>query len=176
VELTTHQPDKLRINCGCWQNLMPGYVNIDFQETAKDCEHGDDILIHDLTEGIPCGDGDACEVRADQFIEHLTLEQIVAFLEECARVLCMDGELRIEFQDIERAAEGPLDSHYVKDLDASVYGVPDELIMLNLLTHEWGHQCILNLRLVLPMVQKHFAIVHAANYGRNAFIIARKVV
>ena len=149
MELTIHKPEKLRINCGCWRNLLPGYVNIDMQVQARQCEHGADIVLWDLNQGIPVDDGLACEVRADQFIEHLALPQIVKFLDECKRVLCENGELRIEFPDIMAAAEGPLECGWVRQTGAMVPGVSDELVMLNLLTHEWGHRCILTMRHVL---------------------------
>lgn len=174
MELTIHKPEKLRINCGCWRNLLPGYVNIDMQVTARDCEHGADIILHNINDGIPCGDGEACEVRADQFIEHLTLPQIVKFLDECKRVLCENGELRIEFPDIMAAAEGPLECGWVRQTGAMVPGVSDELVMLNLLTHEWGHRCILTMRHVLPMVRDRFSVTHAGVFGTNATIIGRK--
>ncbi len=163
-----------RVNCGCWTHPLPGYVNIDMSPAAVDCEHGDQILLHDVRDGLQFADGSVAEVRGDQFLEHLSLPEIVAFLAECARVLCVGGEVRFEFPDMIACAGGSIDARCVAEQGRGIEGVPDDLTMLNLLTHEWGHQCILSLELVLPLFERHFAVRHAARFGANALVIGVK--
>lgn len=162
-----------RVNCGCWHRVLPGYVNIDFNPAARECEGGEYIVVHDLTEGIPFIDASLAEVRGDQFLEHLELPQIRDFLDECARVLCVGGEVRFTFPDI-RLAIGGRQVLLVQEQGLGIEGVPDQLVYLNLLTHEWGHRSILSLEALTPMVAERFTILHAATYGVDGLIIARK--
>jgi predicted SAM-dependent methyltransferase len=170
----TRLQDLPRLNCGCWQNPLPGYVNLDMQTTALDCERGEEIMLLDVREGLPFGDGTVAEVRGDQFLEHLTLPELVAFLDECKRVLCVGGEVRFEFPDMVACAGGDIDARFVGEQGREVAGVPDELTMLNLLTYEWGHRCVLSLELVLPLFSQRFAVRHAARFGAAATVLGVK--
>ena len=166
--------DLPRVNCGCYRNPLPGYVNLDMQDTCRECERGDEILMLDVREGLPFGDGAVAEVRGDQFLEHLSLPELVAFLDECKRVLCVGGEVRFEFPDMIARNGGDPKTWLVEAQGMQVPGVPDALVMYNLLTHDWGHQCILTLELLLPMFEARFRVTHAARFGSNALIIATK--
>jgi predicted SAM-dependent methyltransferase len=162
------------LDVGCWRTPRPGYIGLDNNPDAKECADGDHIVLWDVLAGLPFEDAAVAEVRGDQFIEHLTLEQLRDFLAECHRVLVVGGEVRFEFPDIGACAAGGLEDHFVSEQGLEIEGIPDELVMLNLLTHQWGHQCILTLQYVLPLFEQHFEIKHAATFGPNALIIGRK--
>jgi predicted SAM-dependent methyltransferase len=166
--------DLIFLDVGCWRTPRPGYIGLDSDVNAKLSPETDRIAYWDVAQGLPFEDGAVAEVRGDQFIEHLTLEQLRDFLAECHRVLVVGGEARFEFPDIGACAAGGIESRFVAEQGLEIDGIPDDLVMLNLLTHQWGHQCILTLQYVLPLFARHFEIKHAATFGPNALIIGRK--
>jgi len=146
----------MRLNVGCGNLLLPGYLNIDLQNPAA-IAPGQHFLQADVRAGLPCQDGAACEVRADQFLEHLTLEELPPFLRDCRRVLCPGGEARFTFPDlagqIAAAEAGLLDHVVAANGRQPIDGVPAGLLVLNWTCGlMWGHRSVLTTRLVLEMV------------------------
>ena len=83
---------------------MPGYLNIDCDDTPP----ARPDLVHDVRLWLPFADGTVHEVRGDQFAEHLTLEELAAFLQECSRVLRVTVYVQVAdgFSQLSEVADG----------------------------------------------------------------------
>jgi len=80
--------EKVKIDLGCGNNKPKGWHGIDVNKDSKA------DTIHDLSNGIPFGDGTVNEVRANHFLEHVAdKEKIMA---EIHRVLVPGGKLSFE--------------------------------------------------------------------------------
>ena len=62
----------------------------------------DNLLVHDLSQGIPFPDASVDVVYHSHMLEHLDREVVGHFLVECGRVLRPGGVIRIVVPDIER--------------------------------------------------------------------------
>lgn len=88
IRATEGQP--LRIDLGCGDNKREGFFGVDVARTpAADA-------VFDLT-AFPWPIDDACvdELHCSHFLEHLTGEQRMPFMDECARVLKTGAQLTI---------------------------------------------------------------------------------
>lgn len=169
-----------RINVGCGQALRAGYWNIDLVR-YDDVEYSNHYFtVCDIRDGFPVHDGSICEVRADQFIEHLTLPELVGFVRECQRVLVAGGEIRLTFPDVEHIAEwcGQGKCDHVADMmgRGGDEGMPKGLLVLNLSANEWwDHRTILTGDLVAQLLVRHgFAVDWIARNGENSLVIGRR--
>jgi len=166
----------LRVNVGCGQVVLPGYLNIDCDDTPP----ARPDLVHDVRLWLPFADGTVHEVRGDQFAEHLTLEELAAFLQECRRVLVEGGEVRLSFPDMvgqaEAAARGELDEVPGENGAEPTPGVPPGLTVLNWQQGPmWGHRTLLTVELMRQMVeQAGFDVQWAARCGCNGLVIGRR--
>ena len=96
------QPIKLHIASG--ENYKEGWVNIDLHPiTRKD-------ILHDLSNGIPFPDNSVDFNYNEHFIEHLSYEHGLAFMNEAYRVLKPGGVLRTACPDLTFWVDG-----YTKD-------------------------------------------------------------
>jgi hypothetical protein len=166
-----------RVNVGCGPRPLPGYINVDIVDYPE-C-HAPGIEFRQVTagEGLPFGDGTLAEVRADQFLEHLTLPELAAFVDDCARMLCVGGEVRFSFANIAAiaalAATGELD--VVADREGcGCAGVPRGLAVLNHARHGSGHRTILTTALVEQLVAQRLHVTWHAIVGTNGLVIAVK--
>jgi predicted SAM-dependent methyltransferase len=83
----------LRINFGCGDRIMNGWVNVDMSPTAD--------LRLDLREPIPLPDSCARMIYAEHFLEHLAYpEETNLFLSECRRLLAPGGRLSVVVPDL----------------------------------------------------------------------------
>lgn len=169
----------LHLNVGCGMRPLRGYVNLDTQQYTGVDYSQVEFWTCDIRQGIPCANEAACEVRADQFLEHLSLAEEVQFLREAWRVLCIGGELRLSFPDIaamaEECAAGRQD--FVADRDKLVMdGVPKGLSVLNHIAYGgWGHKAILTVELVRMMIAAMgFHVQWTARVSTNGLILARR--
>lgn len=97
-----------RYNLGCGASLYRGYVNVGFWSDLAPGEVysvdvGDEkrVLCNlDLRAGIPAGDGSLDVVYHCHFLEHLTREEGVRFIDECRRVLAPGGVMRAVVPDL----------------------------------------------------------------------------
>lgn len=77
-EDTEKNPKKTKLNLGCGEQILEGFINIDsFPHTGVD-------LVCDLNKGIPLPDNSITEVKANHILEHL--EDIIKIMEEIHRV------------------------------------------------------------------------------------------
>lgn len=92
----------------------------------------DNIMAHDLSKGIPFGDGTVDAVFHNNVLEHLDREVAEAFLVECHRVLKPAGIHRIVVPDFELAARQYLDHAALCDTDARELVAHDDFIAVML--------------------------------------------
>jgi len=120
----------LNLGCGTKTSSDPGVINIDWSiylrlkrqpllfalayrllsdERRKRLRNlPDNILVHDLSKGIPFETGSVDAVYHSHLLEHLDREVAPRFLEECWRVLQPGGVLRIVVPDLESACRSYL--------------------------------------------------------------------
>ena len=76
----------MRLNVGCGDYLLEGFVNLDADPATPADVHADAMVyLRD------CPDATFAEVYAGHFLEHLTPEGAQRFLAECYRVLAPGG-------------------------------------------------------------------------------------
>lgn len=88
--------NKVLVNLGCGSHFHSEWVNINFTKT------GEDVLVHDLTKGIPLSDNCADVIYHSHVIEHFNEHDGLNFIKECARVLKSGGLIRIATPDLLR--------------------------------------------------------------------------
>jgi len=76
----------MKLNLGCGFNQIDGFINIDSRE-----EVGPD-LVCDICQGLPYDDNSVSEVRAFDFLEHISIGKTVFVIEEIWRVLKEGGK------------------------------------------------------------------------------------
>ena len=129
----------LKLNLGCGDAYLDGWVNIDLDSEKAD-------LRHDLTEPLPYEDGSVDLIYSEHFIEHLTAEDGLKMLRECHRVLKPGGLVRVATVDLDylvkRFILGWKRQDWIK-----IYGyewLQTKAEMLNMCFHEWGHKYLYN--------------------------------
>jgi predicted SAM-dependent methyltransferase len=125
-------PARTRLHIGCGQEALPGWINLDSRALP-----GVDRVL-DVRDGLPFDDVSA--IYAEHFLEHLSLEDGLAFLRECRRVLRPDGVLRLSTPNLDwvyatHYRTGPASSGETKLYDC---------FQLNRAFHGWGHQFLYN--------------------------------
>ncbi len=87
----------MKINLGCGERKLEGYINIDLRQTpATD-------LVCDITEGLPYANNSVELIETYHFIEHISENEAVKLLRECHRVLIPEGKIIIECPDLDQA-------------------------------------------------------------------------
>ncbi len=131
----------LNLGCGSKASSYPGVINIDWSIMLRIRTHpvlrsiaplllnGDrlrrfralpgNLLVHDLSHGIPFPDASADVVYHSHVLEHLDREVAGQFLAECGRVLCPGGVIRIVVPDIERCCHDYLSHVQVCERDGA---------------------------------------------------------
>ena len=87
----------VHVNLGCGGALLDGWLNTD-----RDPAPGAVAL--DITRRFPLPDASVDRILAEHVIEHVTLEQGRALLQECARILKPGGRVRISTPDLAQLA------------------------------------------------------------------------
>ncbi|KKU30925.1 MAG: Methyltransferase family protein, partial [Candidatus Amesbacteria bacterium GW2011_GWC1_46_24] len=80
---------KLRLNLGCGDDLIPGYINIDARPQVRP------DLIWNLRRPLPYPDESVSEIKAYDILEHLTLKEQENSLREMYRLLSVNGRIQI---------------------------------------------------------------------------------
>ena len=83
----------MKLNIGCGDNKLEGYVNIDIDESLKP------DLVCDVTYGLPYEEGEVEEVLLYHTIEHLPKFQHQIIYQEVHRVLKPDGLFIMSFPE-----------------------------------------------------------------------------
>ncbi len=92
------QPAPLLLNVGCGNRFHHDWVNLDI--VAGDPS----VVVHSAAEPLPFAEGAFAAVYHSHLLEHLPRERALPFLQECYRVLCPGGIIRVAVPDLERLA------------------------------------------------------------------------
>ncbi len=90
------------VNIGCGNVYHRAWINLDYAPVSPD------VIQCDLRRGLPFSEGEAAAVYHSHVLDHLTLEDGLAFLQECRRILRPGGILRVAVPDYERLARAYL--------------------------------------------------------------------
>jgi len=121
-----------RLHVGCGQEAIAGWINVDIRELP-----GVDRVV-DVTEGLPYSD--LAAIYAEHFLEHLSLEQGLAFLRECRRALTPDGVLRLSTPNLDWVYA----THYRPERWSSDRESLVDCMQLNRAFRGWGHRFLYN--------------------------------
>ncbi|HEY0159252.1 MAG TPA: methyltransferase domain-containing protein [Thermoanaerobaculia bacterium] len=135
-----------RLHLGCGPVRLPGWVNVDNQPYD-----GVDRVL-DVRQGLPFEN--AAFIFAEHFLEHFELEEALALLRECRRVLADDGVLRLTTPNLDWVWATSYATRWtptspttaVMDVNAWQHG-PDaanDCVALNRAFRAWGHRFLYN--------------------------------
>lgn len=143
------RPDEapLRLHLGCGQAPIPGWLNVDVQALP-----GVDRVL-DVRDGLPFEN--VASIFGEHFLEHLELEEGLACLAECRRVLADDGVLRLSTPNLDWVFA----THYRMGQWTGEGEAIADCFGLNRAFHGWGHRFLYN----RPML---FAALRAAGFSR----------
>jgi SAM-dependent methyltransferase len=144
-----------RLHIGCGQEALPGWVNIDTRQLP-----GVDRVL-DVRQGLPFED--VVAIYAEHFLEHLALEEGLAFLRECRRVLAPEGILRLSTPNLDWVWATHYRSQWPSDADAL-----HDCLQLNRAFHGWGHRFLYNgPMLAAALKSAAFARIAFCRYGHS---------
>jgi predicted SAM-dependent methyltransferase len=146
----------VRLHIGSGTESLPGWINIDNRQLP-----GVDRVL-DVRQGLPFSD--VTSIYAEHFLEHLSLDEGLAFLAECRRVLRPDGLLRLSTPNLDWVWA----THYRLSEQAPSAALHD-CIQLNRAFRGWGHQFLYNREaLVAALGDAGFARWDFCRYGQSA--------
>jgi len=146
------RPQRLHIGSG--DKRLEGWVNIDLRAFP-----GVDVVA-DVTHGLDFADVEA--VFAEHFLEHLAVEDALAFLLEVHRVLRDDGWLRLSTPNLDWVWL----THY--RLDAEAEEKRGMAVRLNRAFHGWGHRFVWNREILAEALAAcGFSGVRWCRYGES---------
>ncbi|MDQ5856798.1 MAG: hypothetical protein M3542_00780 [Acidobacteriota bacterium] len=122
----------LRLHLGSGQAPIPGWLNIDVQALP-----GVDRVL-DVREGLPFEN--VSSIFGEHFLEHLELEEGLACLAECRRVLSDEGVLRLSTPNLDWVYA----THYRLGQWTAEEDAISDCFGLNRAFHGWGHRFLYN--------------------------------
>jgi predicted SAM-dependent methyltransferase len=131
-------PYKLHIGCG--RVRFEDWINLDSDPSISTPD-----IVWDLSRGIPVPDGSCALIYSEHLLEHLKVEEGVAVLRECRRVLAPGGTLRFSMPSLDALLEKCCAGNW-RDQDWLTW--PDHQFiqtraeMVNIFFRWWGHQWI----------------------------------
>lgn len=140
-----------KLHLGSGNIRLEGWVNIDIESEQADVKL-------DLREQLPFADGSADFIFAEHFIEHVTREDGVSLLRECARVLRPEGVLRLSTPNLKWLVA----MYVMENVDEwDVLWRPDTPCqLLNQGMRSWGHEFVYDKReLFSVLAEAGFATV-----------------
>jgi hypothetical protein len=135
---------------------LPGWLNIDIQSFAE----VDRVL--DVREGLPFRNAEA--IYAEHFLEHLELEEALAFLRSARRALAPDGVLRLSTPSLNWVylCVYRLDRGSDRDRLRCCFEI-------NKAFHGWGHRFLFNEAMLTAALRSAgFAKVVFCRYGESS--------
>jgi predicted SAM-dependent methyltransferase len=147
--------EPVRLHIGCGQEAIPGWINIDNRALP-----GVDRVL-DVRRRLPFRD--VATIYAEHFLEHLGLEEGLAFLKACRRALAPSGVLRLSTPNLDWVWF----THYHADQSSRDAAMQD-CFQLNRAFHGWGHQFLYNrATLEASLRAAGFASVAFRRYGES---------
>lgn len=151
----------MKLHIGAGARIIPGWINVDAEPPAE--------VICDVRQGLPFGTGCATHVYSEHFLEHLTRDEGVAVLRECARVLKPGGCVRISVPSLSRLVSAYLEKD--TQFAAAVGWTPaTPCQMLNEGMRAWSHKFLMDEdELTLMLQESGFIRIRRAAYQETAF-------
>ena len=146
----------VRLHVGSGSESLPGWVNIDSRALP-----GVDRVL-DVRRGLPFRD--VASIYAEHFLEHLSLDEGLAFLAECRLALAEAGVLRLSTPNLDWVYA----THYRPlSWTGEVDGIRD-CMQMNRAFRGWGHQFLYNRQtLAAAMKGAGFANLVFCRYGAS---------
>lgn len=146
-----------RVHIGSGPNLLPGWINVDLYPLP-----GLDFAI-DVRKGLPFDN--VALLFAEHFLEHLTIDEGLAFLRDCRQILRPDGILRLSTPNLDWV----ILTHYHGTSVATQEEAIVDSLRLNRAFHGWGHQFLYN-RAMLETVLRAagFATIRFEKYRESS--------
>jgi len=120
----TISKEQIKLNIGSFVAMLPPpWINLDILDLidyAK--EKGFNFQQVDVTMGLPFGDKSVDHINCSHLIEHLAVNEGIAFLKECYRTLKLNGVVRICAPDTRKL----VDAYTRGDMDRFNPDQPDE--------------------------------------------------
>lgn len=113
----------LNLGCGYHYSNHQVWTNLDFSST------GENVIAHNLLDGIPFADNSFDVVYHSHVLEHFSKPDALAFLKECYRVLKPNALIRIAIPDLEQIVKS-----YLKYLELGIENPADEQVRAN---YDW---------------------------------------
>jgi predicted SAM-dependent methyltransferase len=145
-----------RLHVGCGRSPIAGWLNVDQLALP-----GVDRVL-DVGEGLPFEN--VAFLYAEHFLEHLALQEGLAFLRACRRVLGPPGVLRLSTPNLDWVMK----THYRIGQWANDEEALEDCLKMNRAFHGWGHQFLYNRQtLALALRVAGFERIGFHAYGRS---------
>jgi len=149
-----------KLHIGAGRARLEGWVNMDIQELP-----GVDVVA-DVTKGLDFKDVEA--IFAEHFLEHLAIDDALAFLGEAHRVMGEGGWLRLSTPNLDWVWS----THYQLGTDPTAPIDPDikrdNALRLNRAFHGWRHRFLWNREMLdEALAASGFAPVRWCRYGES---------
>jgi predicted SAM-dependent methyltransferase len=160
----------MRVHLGCGSNILPGWLNVD----VKPFDGVDQVL--DVRQGLPFDD--VHFLFAEHFLEHLSLDEGLALLADCRRVLRDDGVLRLSTPNLDWVWVTSYASRWSETgptsatIDARAWRHDEtaatDCLKLNRAFRAWGHRFLWNAGMLEQGLRRAgFAVVEWSEYGQS---------
>lgn len=148
--------DSAKLHIGCGREAIPGWINIDqFPLPGVD-------RVLDVGEGLPFENVRA--IYAEHFLEHLPLQQGLAFLRGCRRALAPSGVLRVSTPNLDWVWL----THYRRGRWSTDEEALRDCVGMNRAFHGWGHHFLYNRQTLAAVLRCcGFARVTFHTYGES---------
>jgi predicted SAM-dependent methyltransferase len=152
--------DGLKLHLGCGPHILPGWRNLDLDPV-------DGASAWNAQDGLPFPTGVVSFIFSEHFIEHLSLAAAVKFLDECARVLCPNGIMRVATPDLEHLIQ-TYQLNRLEEWHDVNWAPRSRADMMNEGMRLWGHQYIYDHDcLESVLVQAGFARIQRAPWRQS---------
>lgn len=132
------QTKPFRVHVGCGTVRFDNWINIDAEQ-----REGAADLLWNVLDGLPLPSDSAVYIYNEHLLEHLSVEQGVAFLKECRRTLRPGGVLRIAVPPLEESVRQYYENDWRDQPWLAKYGyswIQTRAEMINVAFRYWGHQ------------------------------------